>query len=141
MPSLAGLASDIQAGRGPVQCHDAVVFKREYDPALDVFDRGGLVLRRDGEIAGYVATELGTWWTPNRPLTIQQQVWLYITWADGEQDVYADEPPWNGIVPSIRAGEFVDEDGPREGHYTATWLSAAESAAKWAELELNPPDF
>ncbi|MFD7312272.1 hypothetical protein, partial [Promicromonospora sp. NPDC059942] len=128
-----------EAGLDP--CHDSGVFKREYDPSLDVFDRGCLVLWKDGAIAGYISTELGTWWRTWNPFRIQQQVWLTVVWADGEQDVYADQPPWDGVVPSIRAGEFNEDEEPHRGRYTVTWLSGAEREAKLAELDLTPPDY
>jgi hypothetical protein len=117
------------------------MFKRERDPALDVFDRGCLTLRREGEVAGHVATSLGTFWSPSRPLTVQQQVWLVVVWADGEREPsIEDYPPWS-VVTEIKAGTFTWDHGPRSGTYTATWLPEAESVAKRDELGIGPNDF
>ncbi|MFE7408821.1 hypothetical protein [Isoptericola sp. NPDC057559] len=116
------------------------MFTREHDPSLDVFDGGCLVLRRDGEVAGHVATMLGTFWSPGRPLTVQQQVWLVVVWADGERERVEDYPPWS-VVASIRAGEYVEDDGPHRGRYTVTWLPEVESEAMRAELGVTPADF
>jgi hypothetical protein len=118
------------------------VLKRDRDPSLDVFDRGCFVLRRDDEAAGYVATSLGTFWSPSRPLTIQQSVWLMVVWtgAEEEEPSFEDYPPWT-VVSEIKSGYVTWDDGPRRGTYTATRLSDPESVAKWAELGITPDDF
>ena len=117
------------------------MLKRERDPALDVFKGGCLTLWRDGELAGHVATSLGTFWSPGRPLTIQQQVWLIVVWPDGErEDSFEDYPPW-GIVTEIQTGTFTWDDGPRGGTYAATWVPEAESAATWEDLGVSLSDF
>ncbi|MEV8026844.1 hypothetical protein [Cellulosimicrobium funkei] len=117
------------------------MFKRERDAALDVFERGCLTLWREGALAGHVATSLGSFWSPGRPLTIQQQVWFVIVWADGEREAsFEDYPPWT-VVTEIQGGFFTWDDAPRSGRYTATWLSEAESAATWDELGISLSDF
>jgi hypothetical protein len=117
------------------------VFRRDRDPALDVFDRGCLVLRRDGDVVGHVATSLGTFWSPARPLTIQQQVWLVLVWADGEREpIIEDYPPWS-VVAEINDGVFTWDDGPHSGTYSAAWLPEGQREAKWTELGLSSADF
>jgi hypothetical protein len=122
--------------------HDVAVLKQERDVRLDVFDRGCLVLRRDGEIAGHVATTLGTFWSPGRPLTMQQCVWFVVVWADGEKEpAVEDYPPWT-YVHEIREGRFDWPDGgPRSGEYGAEWLPWEEREAHWAALGVTLDDF
>ncbi|MDO8144055.1 hypothetical protein [Isoptericola sp. 178] len=111
------------------------------DPALEPFDHGTVVLRRDGEVAGHVATTLGTFWSPARPLTIQQCVWFLVVWADGvKEPPFEDYAPWTA-VEEIRAGTFAWEDGPHRGTYAATWLPRAQGEARWAELGITLDDF
>ena len=83
------------------------MLKRERDPGLDAFDRGCLVLRRDGETVGHVATTLGTFWSPGRARTVQQWVWLVVVWADGKKErAVEDYPPWT-YVREIWDGKFI----------------------------------
>jgi hypothetical protein len=119
-----------------------VVLKRERDARLDAFDRGCLVLRRDGSTAGHIATKLDTFWSPGRPLTVQQCVWLVVVWADGEKEpAVEDYPPW-AVVQEIWNGAFVWEDpGPRGGEYTVEWLPGEERQTCWAALGVTPHDF
>jgi hypothetical protein len=118
------------------------VFKREHDVRLDAFDRGCLVLRRDGEIAGHVATSLSTFWSPGRPLTLQQWVRFVVVWADGEKEPsFEDYPPWT-TVTEICNGVFVwDVRGSHSDEYTAEWLPDEEREARWAALGLTLDDF
>ena len=118
------------------------MLKRDHDPALDVFDRGCFVLRRDGQVAGYVATTLGPFWSPGRPFTMQDRVWLIVVWADGERgDPIEDYPPWS-VVSEVRSGIFVHEEaGPRQGEYVVDWLLADQSEAQWAALGVTLEDF
>jgi hypothetical protein len=118
------------------------VLKRERDPGLDAFDRGCLVLRRDEETVGHVATTLGTFWSPGRARTVQQWVWLVVVWADGEKErAVEDYPPWT-YVREIWDGEFIwPYPGPRNGEYTVEWLPDDEREAKWAELGITLADF
>ena len=118
------------------------MLKRERDERLAPFDRGCLVLRRDGRIAGHVVTTLGTFWSPGRPLTVQQWVWLVVVWADGQKErAEEDYPPWT-YVREIWDGVFVwPGPAPRGGEYTAEWLPDDERAATWDELGVTLDDF
>ncbi|GAA1987766.1 hypothetical protein GCM10009718_26590 [Isoptericola halotolerans] len=118
------------------------MLRRVSDPGLRDFDRGCFVLQRDGEVAGHAATLVGEFWSPGRPLTIQQNVWIVVVWADGggREHSFEDYPPWT-VVSEIRGGSFSWDDGPRSGTYTATRLPDAEADARWAELEITPDDF
>jgi len=71
---------------------------------------------------------------------VQQQAWLVVVWADGERERVEDYPPWTAVA-SLREGEYVEDDGPHRGRYTATWLSRAAGEAKWAELGVTRADF
>jgi hypothetical protein len=133
--------SSAVTGHRDASWHHAGMFKRERDPALDVFDGGCLTLWHDGEVAGHVATSLGTFWSPGRPFTIQQQVWLLVVWADGEREASIEEyPPWT-VVTEIKAGIFRWDDAPRSGTYSAAWLPEAEGEAKRTELGISSNDF
>jgi hypothetical protein len=116
--------------------------KRERDERLNAFDGGCLVLRRDGEIAGHVATTASKFWSPGRPLTVQQQVWFVVVWADGEKEPsFEDYPPWT-TVADIWNGVFVwDSARPHSGEYTAEWLPEGEREARWAALGVTLEDF
>ena len=118
------------------------MLRRERDPELDAFDRGCLALRREGATAGHVATALSTFWSPTRPLTVQQRVWLVVVWADGEKErAEEDYPPWT-YVREIWDGTFSwPYPGPRSGEYTVEWLPDDEREAKWAELGVTLNDF
>ena len=116
------------------------MLRREHDPALDVFDKGCLVLRRDGEVTGHVGTTLGTFWSTSRPLTWQQWVWFKVVWADGVvEDSFEDYPPWT-VVTEVLNGTFTwDEKGPHRGEHTAEWLPDGES--RWPELGITLSDI
>jgi len=118
------------------------VLKRERDPALEVFDRGCLILRRDGVFAGHVATTLSSFWSPGRPFTMQQWVWYLVVWADGERErPQEDYPPWT-TVDEIQNGGFLWlDDGPRGGEYVAEWLPEPDARAQWDALGLTAEDF
>jgi hypothetical protein len=118
------------------------VLKRERDVRLDAFDRGCLVLRRDGKTAGHIASKLDTFWSPGRPLTVQQCVWLVVVWADGEKEPEVEDyPPWT-VAQGIWNGVFVwDDPGPRGGEYTVEWVPEKRSRARWAELGVTLDDF
>lgn len=118
------------------------MLRRERDPRLDAFDRGCLVPRRDGVTVGHVATTLGTFWSPGRPLTVQQWVWLVVVWADGlKEPAEEDYPPWSH-VREIWDGVFVWLDGgPRGGEYTVEWLPDDEREGAWADLGVTIDDF
>lgn len=118
------------------------MLKRERDVRLEAFDRGCLVLRRDGKTAGHVATTLETFWSPGRPLTTQQCVWFVVVWTDGDKEPSVEDyPPWT-FVREIWDGVFVWPDGDaRNGEYTVEWLSDDQRQAKWAELGITLDDF
>ncbi|HTW14875.1 MAG TPA: hypothetical protein VMF51_07090 [Nocardioides sp.] len=118
------------------------MLRRERDLALDAFDRGCWVLRRNGEIAGHVATTLSSFWSPGRPLTAQQWVWYVVVWADGARErAQEDYPPWNAVA-ELRSGVFAWGDGgPRSGRYDAERLPAPDADAQWISLGLTVEDF
>ena len=117
------------------------MLKRDHDSALDVFDRGCLVLRRGGHVAGHLATLLSTFWSPGRPLTLQDRVWFVVVWDDGEREsLIEDYPPWS-YVTEIQAGVLVWESGPHQGAYTVAWLSDGEAAARWEALGITVDEF
>ena len=116
--------------------------RRERDPALEAFDRGCVALRREGQVVGHVATTLSSFWSPGRPHTMQQWVWLVVVWADGDEErAEEDYPPWS-YVREIQDGSFEwPYPGPRGGPYEAVWLPEEERAAKWTELGVTLDDF
>jgi hypothetical protein len=117
------------------------VLKRVHDPALDIFDRGIAVLRRDDQVAGHVATTLSSMWSPSRPLSRQDWVWLLIVWADGDRErPVEDYPPWS-IVREIQAGRLTWEDGDHAGVYRVEWVPGDEREAAWRELGISLDDF
>jgi len=118
------------------------VFKREQYPELEAFDRGCLTLSRDGVLLGHVATAVSPFWSPGRPLTIQQRVWLVVVWADGKKEwSEEDYPPWT-YVREIGEGKLEwPYPGPREGVYEVAWLVQGEREAKLLELGVTDADF
>jgi hypothetical protein len=122
--------------------HGAVLKAPSPDPMLDPFRQGIAVLRRNGELAGYVATMVGTFWSPSHPLSRQWWIWLTVVWANGDHEPpFEDYPPWTS-VREIHSGTFTwDEGDARRGEYTAEWLTEGEREAAWAALGLTPGDF
>jgi hypothetical protein len=118
------------------------MLKHDHDSALDVFDQGCLVLRRNGQKAGHVATALSTFWSPGRPFTMQDWVWFIVVWSNGERErSFEDYPPWT-FVNEIQNGVFVWHDGnSHSGEYSAEWLPDSERQEKWAELGVTLSDF
>lgn len=114
------------------------MLKRDHDPALDVFDRGCLVLRRDGRVAGHIATTLSSFWSPSRPFTKQDWVWLVVVWSNGDRErPLEDYPPWT-VVDEIRKGAFTwDEGDAHRGQYSAEWLPDGERQEQWAALGID----
>ena len=107
------------------------------DPALEPFDLGLAVLHLDGQVAGHVATTLGSFATPfSRQM--QPWVWDLVIWADGTRK-YSEEdyPPWT-FVREIRDGYF---DGPGSVRYEATWLAEPERTRFWDDLGISLDDF
>ena len=115
----------------------------EPDPALDPF-RGGLaVLRRDGQVAGHVATQVTTFWSPlSFSLRRQWWVWYIVVWADGDRErAQQDYPPWT-TVAEMRSGSFTsDEDDQHHGAYTVEWLPEAEREPVLGDLGISQDDF
>ena len=122
-------------------CHHEQVLKRDHDPSLDAFDMGTVVLREGDVVAGHVATTLSTMWSPGRPFTRQDWIWLVIVWANGDREApIEDYPPWS-IVKEIQDGALTWDDGDHRGTYSAEWLPADQSQATWAALGISPGDF
>jgi hypothetical protein len=115
----------------------------EPDPALDVF-RGGLAaLRRDGEVAGHVATTVTTFWAPFKFSRRRQWwVWYIVVWANGDRE-RADEdyPPWT-VVREMLSGTFIwDQDDGHRGDYAVEWLSEEARQETLSALRIGPADF
>lgn len=81
------------------------------DPALDPFRGGVAVLRRDGEVAGHVATEVKTFWSPfSFSRHRQWWVWFIVVWTNGDREPSAGdyrlgpsfEKCWPGRSPGTR---------------------------------------
>lgn len=89
-----------------------------------------------------MATALGSFWSPGRPFTLQDRVWLTVVWADGErEDPIEDYPPWS-VVADVRAGHFRHEaPGPRQGEYLVDRLPAEQGRAQWRALGITLDDF
>lgn len=116
--------------------------RRERDPALDAFDGGCLTLSREGQTVGHVATTLSSFWSPGRPLTMQQWVWLVVVWADGEKEWAEEDYPPLSSVREIGDGVFEwPHAGPRSGSYDVAWVPEDEIEARWAELGVTLEDF
>ena len=80
------------------------MLKRDHGPALDPFSKSLAALHVDGVLAGHVSTALTTMWSPDRPLTIPDQVWLTVVWCDGERErPLEDHPPWTVVTEVLSA--------------------------------------
>jgi hypothetical protein len=113
------------------------------DPTLDPFRDGVAVLRRDGEIAGHVATTVGSFWAPFAfTLRYQWSVWYIVVWADGQRErSEEDYPPWS-VVAEMQSGRFVwDQDDPHQGEYAIEWLPDTERDLVLAELGVASDHF
>jgi hypothetical protein len=113
------------------------------DPDLDPLRGGVAELRRDGEVAGHVATQVGTFWSP---LSFSRRrrwwVWYIVAWADGARErSEEDYPPWT-VVSEIRAGTFTwDDGGDHDGTYTVHWLPEPDRQRMLTALAIRPEDF
>ena len=107
------------------------------DPALEPFDLGLAVLRLNGQVAGHVATTLGSFSTLfSRQM--QPWIWYIVIWADGTREhPEEDYPPWT-FVREVQSGYF---DGPGSVRYEAQWLEEPERTRMWAELGISVDDF
>lgn len=95
------------------------------------------MLWREGEVVGYLATIVEPFWGPAK-LFRPQQVWLLLTWADGQRErIFEDYPPWTA-VEELRKGVF-HWDGERAGDYVATWAEGTERDRLWSEVGIKAP--
>lgn len=114
------------------------------DPMLDPFRDGTAVLRRDGRVAGHVATSVGSFWSPSRPLTRQWCVWFLVVWSDGTRErSVEDYPPWT-YVKEMKRGVFdwvAGPGAPRAGVYEVEWLPLDRAREARERLKIGPADF
>ena len=113
------------------------------DPALDPFRGGVAVLRRDGELAGHVATQVGTFWAPfSFSRRRQWWVWFIVVWANGDREpLDEDYPPWT-VVREMSSGTFSwEEDDAHRGEYTVEWLPEEARQKALVALGIRPEDF
>ena len=112
------------------------------DPGLEAFREMIAVLRRDGEVAGHVASTVSTFWSPAKPLSRQWWVWFVVVWSDGDRErAFEDYPPWT-FVSELQSGTFVwDEEGAHKGTYSARLLAGEEEEFTRAALNIRPEDF
>jgi hypothetical protein len=123
--------------------HDGVLRPPKPDPALDPVRGGVAVLRRDGELAGHVATKVTTFWAPfSFSLRRQWWVWYIVVWANGERErAEEDYPPWI-VVTEMQSGIFTwDADDLHQGQYAVEWLPESEREAVLADLGIAHDDF
>jgi len=117
--------------------------KRLHDKALDPFRDGVAELRLGEEIHGHVATSVEHFWSPGRPLTMQERVFLKVTWADGRSvEVIEDYPTWKHdkevwtVVDEMHDGVLVPNSHDTE--YSITWLNGDQRERAW--LTYGPRD-
>jgi hypothetical protein len=112
------------------------------DPDLDPFREGIAAMRHDGKLAGYLASSVGTFWSPSRPLIRQWRVWFIVIWADGAREPrFEDYPPWT-TVRELQSGTFTWDGGDaHRGEYAAEWLTEDDSEAVRSSLRIRPEDF
>lgn len=113
------------------------------DAALDPFRGGIAVLRRDGELAGHVATQVSTFWAPlSLSLRRQWWVWFIVVWADGDREPSAEDyPPWT-VVGDMLSGRFVwEDDDAHHGEYAVEWLPEEDRQGTLERLGIRPEDF
>ena len=114
------------------------------DVVLDRFRGGVAELRRGAELAGHVASEIGSFRSICWPFSSQPQVWLVVVWADGtKQRAVEDYPPWSH-VRELDAGRLEWIEGPdrtRHGTYEARWLSESEAKLVRESLGITLADF
>ncbi|WP_157720049.1 hypothetical protein [Microlunatus sagamiharensis] len=107
------------------------------DPGLEVFRDAIGTLSLDGEVVGYIASRVSTFWGLGRPTGLQECLWLYFHYLD-DPDGNAershlweeDYPPW-AIRPELESGSFYDHD--RDATYEVRWL---EGPARRDALDL-----
>lgn len=115
------------------------------DPSLDPFRSGVGVLKREGTIAGYAATEVTWFWSPFSPRRRQWWVWMIVVWADGAREPsIEDYPPWSFFVAGMKAGVLVWRDVAnrgRAGRYDFAFLPAEVALATRERLGISREDF
>jgi len=100
-------------------------------------------LRRDGELAGHVATQVGTFWAPlSFSRRRQWWVWFIVVWADGDREPPdEDYPPWT-VVGEMLSGAFSrKQDDAHGGSYTVAWLPEEARHETLSALGIRPEDF
>jgi len=110
--------------------------KRLHDPDLDPFRDGVAELRLDGELCGHVASTVVHFWGLGRPFTLQERVFLKVTWTDGSVEVIEDYPTWSSdggwrwtAVDEMQRGVFVG--GGEDKKYAISWLADDERTRAW----------
>jgi hypothetical protein len=115
----------------------------EPDPDLDPFRGGVAVLRRDGDVAGHVATQVGTFWAPlSFSRRRQWWVWFIVVWANGDREPLGEDyPPWT-VVGEMLSGTFCrGHDDAHGGSYTVDWLPEEARHETLSALGIRPEDF
>lgn len=111
------------------------------EPDLAPFNDGIAVLRRDGEVCGWVATSVGHFRSICWPLKRQTWVWFVVVWANGDRErSFEDYPPWTAVL-ELPEGTFNWDGAGHEGDYQADWLPAEEASATREALGLTDADF
>jgi hypothetical protein len=126
------------------------------DPHLRAYDHGVGTLRVDGELRGYLASQLLEMRFPSR----RPWLWFVVVWLDGTKELaFEDYGALWPVVQELDAG-FLDHYGPsvrRNGRFLwrraeivtpgdpcrfeFSWLPADQAAQKWLELGLVDADF
>lgn len=101
------------------------------------------VLRRDGEVAGHVATVVKTFWAPlSFSRHRQWWVWFIVVWTNGDRETSAEDyPPWT-VVREMLAGTFSwDEEDAHHGVYAVEWLPEEAALETRSRLRIEPENF
>lgn len=98
---------------------------------------------RDGKVEGRVASTVGKFWSPSRPLTWQWCVWFIVVWSDGERESsFDDYPPAWLTVNELKAGRFAwDDDDSHHGEYEAQWVPSDRREQVLRDMGVSPEDF
>lgn len=140
MLPLRGMTGSPNAKTG---IRDAMLKPPEADPALDAFRGGVAALRRDGEVAGHVATTVMTFWAPfSFSRRRQWWVWFIVVWANGDREMPdEDYPPWT-VVREMQSGTFTwEQDDAHRVDYTVEWLPEEARQEALSALRIGPDDF
>ena len=80
-------------------------------------------------------------WSPSRPFTRQDWVWLLIVWANGSREwPIEDYPPWT-IVNEIQRGNLSWDEGDHQGTYDVEWVPQSQRQEVRAVLGISLDDF